>query len=180
MARCNYRQQSIFRDVFDAKKDFGQYSAPYEMPEELQLIFDPVGFYFFHKDVVYKILSEVQQYNNRRYNLRDILREMDLIWRFNSVQRIILNEPDHNVSKRVNELIRITRQKLNLDARVENLVTGDILKHWEFQVPAMNPALPLEKLSNIRQLTTPHIDSQVSVAPFNHVRKFNRKLYLHH
>lgn len=179
MTRCAYDQKSFFQDIFIPEKDFN-WDMPYEMPEDIQQEYDPVGFYFFHKEVVYKILEEWQSLNNRRYKVRDLLREMDRIWRYNSMQRIVINEPDYRnggVSARVNELVRLTRKKLFLDARVDNVVTGDTIKHSEFQVPADNPALPLEKQSPIRKLTTPHIDQEISPMPFRNVGVFNRRLY---
>lgn len=180
MASCNYKQQSFFRDVFDPVKDFGGYKQIYELPEKLQLEYDPVGFYFFHKDVVYSILNSLKLLNNRRIDLRDLLREMDRIWRYNSQQRVILNELDHKnrgfVAQRVNELIRITRQKLDLETRVDNLVTGDIIRNWEFFVPSDNPAAPVEKQSGTMEMRVPRIDKKITPPRFRHVDSFDRRV----
>lgn len=181
---CNYPQRSFFRDVFDPIKDFGNYKHIIEIPESMQLTIDPVGYYYFHKVVVYNLLYSIQLLNNRRYNLRDVLREMDRIWRYNSMQRIVLNEPDyrkHNlVAKRVNELIRVTRQKFHLDTRVENLVTGETIKNWEYQIPELYPAAPLEKQERTLEMRIPHIDKKITTAPFQHVNSMDKRVFIPH
>ena len=59
MALLNYDQQSFFKDVFDPVTDFN-WNYPYELPEELQKEYDPVGFWCFHKINVQPILQELR------------------------------------------------------------------------------------------------------------------------
>lgn len=181
MSLCNYTQQSFFKVVFDAKKDFN-YMGVYEMPESEQITFDPVGFFYFNKSVVYAILSEIQLINGRRMELRDLLKEMGYIWRFNNTQHQVLNEPDwtsrDQVARRVVELIGITRTKLGLEERVENMVTGDVIRYWENQVPQDNPVVTSEKMSRTLSMRVPYIESNFTPPPYAPISALNRHVFI--
>ncbi len=161
-------------------------SIGYEIPESLQVVYDPVGFFYFHKDVVRGILKELNKINKRRMDLRDVLHVMDRIWRTNNQQHQVLNEADwtkpNDVAKRVNELIFLTRRKLFLEERAENLVTGDIIKYWEYMVPNLYPALPNERQTAqstaLAPTRTPFIDSDFTPLPYTNPNHINKKVYI--
>ena len=182
MVSCNYNQQSFFKTIFNAEKDFN-YNHVHEMTEEMQKDHDPVGFYYFLKPVVYGLLHELRTINKRRTNLRDLLREMDRIWRINSQQRQILNEPDWRsnpglVATRVVHLIHITRNKLGLEERAENVATGEVTKYHENVRPRMHPVATSEKQPGVTRLQVPRIDPEVTPSPFRPVTAFNTKVYI--
>ena len=158
---CAYDQRSFFKVIFDPSRDFN-YAHVHEMTEEMQIEHDPVGFYYFLKPVVYGLLAELRTINKRRVTLRDLLHEMDRIWRVNDGQRRVLNEPDYkdkqDVARRVIDMIQITRSKLGLQERSENVATGDTAKHRENVRPLMHPVSSNEKQSGVMRITTPHID----------------------
>jgi hypothetical protein len=178
---CLDPQTSFFKYVFDEKKDFNN-QMPYELTEKEQIQRDPVGFFYMHKVVVYAILSELKQINARRTDLRDLLRDMGWIWRWNNQQHQVLNEPDwttrDEVARRVTHLIQITRKKLGMQEKVDNLVTGDIIRNWELLVPEPYPTVTTEKMSRILQLQVPHIESVITPPPFAPVAAFNRRVFL--
>lgn len=182
MSLCDYTPQSFFKQVFDAKKDFN-YIGVYELPESEQVTYDPVGFFFFNKHLVYAMLKELRMINNRRTDLRDLLKEMGYIWRFNNVQHQVVNEADwttrREVASRVAELVRITRAKLGIRERVENMVTGDVIRYWENQIPQGNPTVTSEKMSRTLAMRVPHIEAQYTQPPFAPVSAFNRRVYIH-
>ena len=182
MTLCNYRQGSFFKNVFDPVKDFN-YHYIHEMTEEEQQEFDPVGFYYFHKPIVYALLTEFRMINKRRMHLRDLLREMDRIWRVNSQQRKVLNETDwrdspKHIATRVSRLVQITRRKLGLEERAQNKVTGDIQKNVENSTPLMYPVTSNEKQSSIIRIRTPHIDPEITPLPFRPIRALNSNVYI--
>jgi hypothetical protein len=158
----------------------------YELPEALQVVYDPVGFFYFHKDVVYAILGEIKQINKRRMDLRDLLSAMDRIWRTNNQQHRVLNEADwsnkDDVARRVNELVFLTRRKLYLEERAENLVTGDIIKYWEYMIPNMYPTLPNERQTAqstaLAPTRTPYIDAGFTPLPYANPNHLNKKVYI--
>jgi hypothetical protein len=181
MTLCNYQQNSFFKTVFDPVRDFN-YRYTTEMTEAEQQLFDPVGFYYFHKPIVYALLAEFRLINKRRMHLRDLLREMDRIWRANSQQRVLLNETDwrsspKRVAERVSRMVQITRRKIGLEERAENSVTGDIQKHSENAKPLMYPTVSNEKQSSILRIRTPRIDPYVTPMPFLPIRASNNKVY---
>jgi len=182
MALCDYQQQSFFKWIFDPKRDFAGWDQPYEIPESMQMQYDPVGFFFFKRTFVYRILAELKRVNKRRMDLRDLLREMDRIWRQNNQQHQVLNEADwispDEVAARVSNLVMITRKKLQLEERVENMVTGDIIKQWENQMPVQHPLATTEKISSSFPMRVPYIDSSFTQQPFKSMSSFNKKVYI--
>lgn len=181
MALCNYKQTSYFRDVFDPVKDF-RWRQAYEIPEELQETYDPVGFWYFHRRNVDPILRELRRIN-KRVDLRDLLREMDRIWRFNNQQHRVLNEPDwsdtnEDVQRRVKHLTRITRARLALEARVDNQVQTDVIRAWEYSEPTQLPAYPKGTLSGQIPLQTPQIMPNETPPLFSNTRFFDTRVFI--
>lgn len=177
---CDYQQTSYFKDIFDPVRDFN-WGHIYELPEELQKIYDPVGFWYFHKRNVNPILAELRQIN-KRVDLRDLLRDMDRIWRFNNQNHILLNEPDwlteSEVARRVCEMTRITRARLKLENRVENQVSSHVIRTWEYQEPLALPTLAKGTVSGELPFQTPRIMAQETVPLFAPVRSYNKNVYL--
>lgn len=177
---CNYDQASYFKDVFQANKDFG-WSNIYEIPEDLQKEYDPVGFYYFHRKNVNPILADLRQIN-KRVDLRDLLRDMDRIWRFNNQAHRIINEPDWTderaVAKRVDQLTQLTRKRLCLENRVENQVSSDVIRAWEYQEPLAYPAVPKGTLSGQVRLTHPTTMDKETDPLFMPVGAFDKRVYI--
>lgn len=170
MALCDYQQQSFFWTVFDAQKDFN-YNMPFQMSEQEQIMLDPVGFFYFHKPLVYQLLADMKRINNRRMDLRDLLKEMNHIWRYNNQQHQILNESDwttrDQVAQRVTELLVLTKNKLGILESMNNLVTGDVTKYWETQEPLPYPLATTEKQSGTLRMDVPPVNpKQVTPMPF--------------
>lgn len=180
MALCNYDQQSYFRDVFDPLKDF-RWQHLYEIPETLQQEYDPVGFWYFHHKNVHAILTDLRRVN-KRVDLRDLLREMDRIWRYNNQQHRLLNEPDwrgaEEVSQRVHQLTQITRARLNLENRVENQVSSDVIRTWEYQEPLPLPTVTKGTLTGQVALRHPQIMKTETNPPFNHIKSFDKRIFI--
>jgi hypothetical protein len=180
MALCNYPQKSYFRDVFDPRDDFN-WSHVYEIPESLQKIYDPVGYYFFHRRNVHQLLADLRKIN-KRVNLRDLLRDMDRLWRFNNQNHQILNEPDWHtkemVAKRVNQLTKLTRARLTLQNRVENQVSTDVIRTWEYQEPLELPVLSKGTISGALELNNPRIMSSETPQLYANVRNFDKRIFI--
>ena len=161
MALCNTPKTSHFWRVFDARKDFN-HDGPIELTNEEQQIMDPVGYWFFDHRIVDMLLCELNEINAQRYDHRDLLKEMERIWRFNKQHQHRYNEPDWETSveirKRVRQLVLLTRKKLGLRQRLDNLVTGDITRHSEYLEPVMYPVNSTEKSPSSFPLRVPHIE----------------------
>lgn len=180
MALCNYNQQSYFRDVFDPLKDF-RWQHLYEIPENLQLEYDPVGFWYFHRKNVHSILADLRRIN-KRVDLRDLLRDMDRIWRFNNQQHRLLNEPDWrdqaDVARRVDHLTKITRARLDLENRVENQVSADVIRTWEYQEPLPLPTVTKGTLTGQVRLHHPQIMKTETAPLFNNIKSFDKRVFI--
>lgn len=180
MALLNYEQKSFFKEVFDPVKDFS-WKMPYEIPEELQKEYDPVGFWYFHKRNVRPILQELRHINVR-ISMRDLLREMDRIWRFNNQQHRIINEPDwtnkKDVADRVDQLTRLTRRRLSLQQRASNQVSSDTIRTWEYQEPMPHPVYPKGTLSGQVLLQHPRIMDRENPPLFANVTAFDKRIFI--
>lgn len=176
---CSYTQTSYFKDVFEPVRDFN-WNYPIELPEDLQKIYDPVGFWYFHKRNVNPILQELRLIN-KRVNLRDLLRDMDRIWRFNNQNHLLLNEPDwltdDQVAGRVNAMTHTTRARLKLANRAENQVSSHVIRTWEYQEPVALPVLAKGTLSGELPFQTPRIMLKETVPLFAPVSSYNKKVY---
>lgn len=180
MALLNYTQQSFFKDIFDPIKDFG-WNYPYEMPEEIQQLYDPVGFWYFHKDNVRPIVRTLRRINDR-VELRDVLRDMDRIWRYNNKQHTVLNEPDwvsaNDVAKRVKELTKLTIRRLSLQNRADNQVSSDVVRTWEYSEPMSFPVTTKGTLSGQVALVHPAIMAFENRPLFANVSQFDKRVFI--
>ena len=180
MALCNYPQKSYFRDVFDPIKDF-RWRHIYEIPETLQKIYDPVGYYYFHRKNVHTLLADLRRIN-KRVDLRDLLRDMDRIWRYNNQNHRILNESDWtsepDVARRVNHLTMLTRKRLSLANRVDNQISSGTIRTWEYQEPISWPTSTKGTLSGQVNMQHPQIMTQETPSPFANVRGFDKRVFI--
>lgn len=155
MAYCNEQHDSYFEYILKERQDFRNQNIHELSVDELKNI-DPVGYNFFRKIHVQHILEIQNAIHPNRYELRDVLKMMDDIWRFNSVGRQVLNEHKYitpiEVENRTHELLDMTLKKFERESRVENEVTSGVVDSHEFYIPPLNPTHTSGKLSSANKI----------------------------
>jgi len=159
-AACNIDYDSYIRYVARQSKDFNN-KYPFEFGVEDWMMRDPVGYLYFNKSIVHALLHQLRLLNPALWNLRELLKEMEDIWRFNSESRVVLDEPYpstvEEIYSRVRELVNITEKRLNMQTRVNNEILGQIIRQTSYLIPLSNPVVTGEKRNGIVPLQTPFI-----------------------